>query len=207
MGRKAPYHRMSHYDSRTFTLYLDDCDNGIYKITPEGIDHIPNGTDGILFERNPKAEPFQFMGSSVGPSFFDKIIIAPVTFAEDRLTTEERRLLLIFWFLAIFFGSVAPTRPVAVFVGPKNSGKSTASRKIGMLLFGKRFNVAPMADNIRDFDLAVTKSIYHVYDNVDSRVKWFEDRVAVIATGGTISRRGYTLTKTLSTCRSIPGLS
>ncbi len=82
-----------------------------------------------------------------------------------------------------------PTRPILVFYGNKGSGKTTAMRKVGVLLYDKSFNVMPLTKEQKDFDAAACNSHYLVIDNLDKKVDWLEDRLATIATGGNLKVR------------------
>jgi len=48
-----------------------------------------------------------------------------------------------------------------------------------------------LTQDSKDFDAAITNSAYVAVDNADTAPKWFEDRLATIATGATIKRRLY----------------
>jgi hypothetical protein len=82
-----------------------------------------------------------------------------------------------------------PTKPILTFLGEKGSGKTTTLRKVGLLLFGKNFNVASLTDDPKDFDAAVTNSHYVVIDNADGRKSWLDDKLAISATGGNVTKR------------------
>jgi hypothetical protein len=62
-------------------------------------------------------------------------------------------------------------------------------RRIGMLLFGENFNVTPLTNDPKDFEAVVTNSAFAAFDNADAKNNWLEDKLAVVATGGSIKRR------------------
>lgn len=70
-------------------------------------------------------------------------------------------------------------------------------RAIGLILFGSRFEVQSLADKEDAFDAVVTSTHYAAFDNADSRVKWLPDRLAICATGGSVSKRQLYTTNTL----------
>ncbi len=110
---------------------------------------------------------------------------------------EDSRLLLKMWFFCLFFPEKFPTRPIMAMIGEKGSGKSSALRKLGQLIFGPSFNVMQLSEDSKDFDAAVTGSPFVSIDNADSPVKWLNDRLAVVATGGKLQWRKYYTTNQL----------
>jgi hypothetical protein len=54
-----------------------------------------------------------------------------------------------------------------------------------------------MTHEPRDFDAAVTAEAFVAIDNADANVKWLDDKLAVVATGGTLKRRAYYTTNNL----------
>jgi hypothetical protein len=196
-GTRSEVYRLSYYNPGTFTVYLFNQDNQIYRIAPDLIELVDNGTDGVLFVADSNVEPFQLCALDDSDSWLDRIIMANINFAADRLTADERRLIFILWFFALFFASIMRTRPILAFIGPKGAGKSVTNRKVGMLLFGERFDVTPLPDESKDFDAAVTNAAYVAIDNADTRCEWLNDRLATVATGGVIKKRELYTTNTL----------
>ena len=187
-GISTSVYRFTYFNATTSTLYLYNYANQIYRITPEHIDLVDNGTDGVLFRSDPKSEPFD-CDYDKSQSLLDRIIIGRINFDEDSLSISERKLLFIMWFYSMFFENIMPTKPILAFIGIKGSGKSMTARRVGQLLFGSTFNVATVNDDVKDFDAAITNAPYVVIDNADSKSSWLEDRLAIIATGGVIKRR------------------
>jgi hypothetical protein len=58
-----------------------------------------------------------------------------------------------------------------------------------MLLFGDRFDVTPLTNDSKDFDAAVTNCPFVAFDNADRKCAWLNDRLATVATGGSIKKR------------------
>jgi len=189
LGEYTNSHSLAHYDKAFNRVDLFDHANKIYQITPETIRHVDNGTDGVIFLSNPKNEPFAIGQPDKSRSLFDKIFLSQINFAKDILSPDDRRILFLLWFQSLFFGSIMPTRMIMAFIGEKGSGKSITLRKVGQLLYGSNFNVTPLPNKAEDFDAAITNSHYVAIDNADSRCKWLEDRLAIVATGGTLSKR------------------
>jgi hypothetical protein len=201
-GAKTDIHRFAYFDKTTFTLHIFNHRNQIYRISSDSIELKDNGADQILFLSDPTAETFEItLPVNVNPdcSLLYEELIDKINFAEDILTIAERKLLFHYYYLSLFFESLMPTKIISCFVGEKGSGKSISLRKIGMLLFGSRFDVKSLPGNEDDFDIIALNSYLFFIDNADSKCPWLDDRLARIATGAVISRRElYTTAKLFS---------
>ncbi len=188
-GRRTEIHRLCYYDPHRYIVYLYNHKNQVYRISCDQIDLVDNGTDGVLFLADSRAEPFEHVLISGEQSRLNSVITSKINFAQDTLTAGERQRIFELWFYSVFFESIMPTKPIAAFIGPKGSGKSITLRKTGMLLFGKRFDVTPLSNDPKDFDAAVTNSPFVAFDNADHKCAWLNDRLATVATGGLIKKR------------------
>ena len=189
-GTQARVHVSSFYNKRANTLYLFDFDQVVYKVTPEGVQAVDNGTDGVLFLRNPSFEKFE-IGETEEGSALGELVLDPINFKDGRLLADERRAVLLIWFLSVFFAEIFPTRPVIAIVGGAGSGKSFLLRVLGRILLGGNFDVTPLSKDLKDFEAAITNSPFVAIDNADAASDWLEDSLAVSATGGTVKRRNY----------------
>jgi hypothetical protein len=195
-GQLIEVHRLAYYKSNAFTVYLFNHQNQIYRISPEKIELVDNGTDGVLFIYDAKATSYKINLSAPQSNLLDEVIFANINFAPDVLSSDDRRLLLIAWFYALFVENLMPTKPILAFIGEKGSGKTTTLRKIGKLLIGDGFNVVPLTNDPKDFDAAITNSALVVFDNADATFKWLDDKLAIAATGGSVQKRElYTTNK------------
>jgi hypothetical protein len=202
-GARTEVHRLSYYDPQKYILYLSNHNNGIYRISAKEIELVDNGTDGVLFVDEDWMTPFELVfhdsNISLGNdniSFLDDVIISRINFETNKLHPGESRFIFTLWLCSLFFESIMPSKLILAFIGPKGGGKSITLRKIGILLFGEKFDVTPLPEDQKDFDAAVTNSHYVVIDNADSKCKWLNDRLATVATGGNIKRRAlYTTNK------------
>ncbi len=195
-GKRTEVHRLSCYDPQKFTLYLSNNGDGIYRISPDAIDLVDNGADGVLFLSDRRDRPFTMVDIFSANSLFTQIVTSKINFADDVLTPKERQKVFELWFYSMFFGAVMPTKPITAFIGPKGSGKSITLRKVGILLFGQEFDVTPLTNDSKDFDAAVTNSSFVAFDNADHKCVWLNDRLATVATGGVIKKRKlYTTNK------------
>lgn len=197
-GEATRVHRLAWFNAERYTLYLYNHANRIYRITAETIELVDNGTDGVLFLSDVRNETFELVAEENLDDLFHQTSVARVNFDPDsRLSVEEQQVLLSLWFLSMFFGSILPTRTLLAIVGPKGSGKSYTLRAIGLILFGSRFEVQSLPDKEDAFDAVVTGTHFAAFDNADSRVKWLPDRLAICATGGSVSKRLLYTTNTL----------
>jgi hypothetical protein len=199
-GTPTRVHRFAWFDRDALALYVYNHASGVYRITADCVELADNGTDGVLFLYNRQNEPFALAEDAAGcEDLFHRTVASGINFAPDyHLTAEEQQAVFQLWFLSTFFGSLLPTRPLLAFIGPKGSGKSFALRRVGVLLFGSRFEVKNLPDKEDSFDAVTTNSHFAAFDNADSRVAWLPDRLATCATGGTVSKRVLYTTNTLA---------
>ena len=188
-GTETEIYTLGHYNAETSTLYLFNQSDKVYRISAESIDKVDNGTDGMLFISDPNSDPFELVEVDDSCSKFNDIIVSKINFSKEFLSPSESRLIITFWIFSLFFDSIQPTRPILAILGPKGSGKSITLRKVGMLLYGKQFNVTGLTRDIRDFDAMITQKDFIVVDNAENQPDWFNDRLAILATGGSIKQR------------------
>ena len=151
-----------------------------------------SGYDGIFFATDSDSMPWQpeFSNQQSLRWFLDQLL-----FADDELSIEDSKTLILVWLEQQFFPELHRTRPVLCCLGPQGSGKTSAERMIGRLLVGSRFDVTGIRRDKEDsFIAAVTNRVVLGLDNADSRVPWLPDSLATNATG-----QRYRLRKLYST--------
>lgn len=190
-GREVALHRFAFWNEISGRLYIDLRTGAALVL--DGVNPpttVPNGTDGVLFAPISDTAPFDATATPPAASAWDEVLLGKIRFAEDGfLTPAERRFLLTIYLLQIFFESIAPTKPLAVFIGVKGSGKSSTCRITGKVLVGEKFDVSSVARNLRDLETHLTNSYLAVLDNADDCGNKINDLLAVASTGGTIKRR------------------
>ena len=203
-GPRIDAHRFSHYKPESFTLYVHNHNNQMYRLTDDKIELVDNGTDGVLFLTDPKAEPFltdyrwfkkkfkeisnpEWQASK--HSVFLKLIVEMINFSDDILSPSERSLLFMLWVYCNFFREINKTRPELAWIGEKGSGKSSTNKKLGCTFFGSKFELTPLPDKVEDFDAIITNRAFVCLDNADTKKPWLEDRLATLATSGAIPKR------------------
>ena len=184
-GTEFEPHLFAHYVESCGHLYISDLDNQIYKLTGNKIECVENGTDGIIFELRSNFTPIHLETDRLNTtkyfeSGFDwdlfktgqifKHIIGLANFAVEEkhdLSAEEQQYLLAVYIYSLFFESILQDKPILCFEGVKASGKSFIATLIGKMLFGNSFLPSPLSDNRRDFQVALAKNYYVVFDNLD----------------------------------------
>jgi hypothetical protein len=188
-GKETTVFALAHYDLATNRVYVFDNDRHVYRIGKSRIAKVDNGTDGVLFVRNPKWEPFVVGTPTGNGKLLTDTLLGSLRLGSNALSREELELLFANWLYAMFFRELFPTRPILAMIGEKGSGKTSVLRRIGQMLFGPRFQVMGMSHEPKDFDAAVTGDAFVGIDNADANVQWLDDKLAVVATGGTLKRR------------------
>lgn len=198
IAQEAEIHKFAYWDKNKHILYVHQYPNKIIRITSSEIKVVDNGYDGIIFLNNERNEPFSLtLENFEYVGLFKEIIIDKINFDDAVLSIEKYRIIFELWFYSLFFLSIMPTRPIIVFVGEKGSGKSCTLKKILKLLFGSRSDVTPVHNDPNDFDACVTNNHLVCFDNADTSRPWLNDKLAIVATGGTISKRELYTTNSL----------
>jgi len=172
-------------------LYIYNNDTTVYKITVNKIEELENGDEGIMFNYRADYEPFKLTKYDDSVNYFNKYITDSMSIDEETglLTGNENKELLHIWFLSTFFDLIMPSKVLLVAVGEKGSGKTSTLRRIGIILFGSKYNVRPLPNKPEDFDTLVTNGHLVILDNVDSGKSWLNDKLTSVTTGQTIEKR------------------
>lgn len=198
-GELTEVRQFAYYDKGVSSLYIYNNNGQMYKLDGKPIQLLDNGMDGILFLKNLLLEPFSYVDSGT-QHFLFPLIVSPIKFVDGphvNLNKKEQEFLFALWLHSLFFESLQPTKPLQVFLGPKGSGKTTATRLLLKMLFGRYYDVTPITKE-DDFDAAVTANYLIGFDNVDGSIEWLNDRLAHTATGKMIQKRElYTTNKNI----------
>ncbi len=197
-GDQKEIYRFSHLrltDPENPVLDLALTDNSTLRVTKDSCEKVQNGTDDVLFLSADEAVPHDIL-VDYDPSEFtgsfrrlETLILNNIPFDTKRLSLKESRLIVICWMMAVIMRAIVPSRPILVFVGPQGSGKTTAMRFIGNSLFGDNWDVFDLSKDEKDFDALITSKVMAGVDNADERIRWFNNKLAIAATGGKIPRR------------------
>jgi len=109
---------------------------------------------------------------------------------ESGFSVEEQKMLLFTYYYSLFFESILEEKPIACFVGGKESGKSFLATSIGKVFFGSKFQSRHCPENISDIKTIIGENYYMVFDNVDRYLKsYIIDALCIAAAGGTVEKR------------------
>jgi hypothetical protein len=196
-GRMIEIRRLAHYDRQTKRLYVSRFDGYAYRLDGRSVTKIENGTDDIFFfDDRMSWEPYDYI-SNVASGELDRQLINSVNFADSILTRDEQRRLLKLWLLAVFFGSVQPTKIILLLLGDHGSGKTSALRRIQKFIFGQKTDLLSIEKDKQDgFIATVTTDPLALFDNLDERLSWLPFALSRLATGVTFSRRELYTTNT-----------
>jgi hypothetical protein len=200
-GKAVEPHLFTHYDRERDTVYLSEYDGNVLRITPERIEQVPNGTDGVLFKTPENCQPFQIDLGKLPPvssgirlaqdSLVAKYITQQVRWDEENLSAEQYQTLFTAQMLTLFMPGVIRTKPLALLTGPSGSGKTMLAERVGWLLLGPKFNPVEMPENKDAFEALVTGSPFAVIDNVHNlkRSNAHQSLLMIAATGGAVTKR------------------
>jgi hypothetical protein len=204
-GQKIEIRRLAHYDRETKRLYVSRFDGCVYRLDGDSVEEVKNGTDNVFFfdDRN-LWTPYDYIGN-VAKGEFDAQLIDSVNFADAVLSKPEQRILLNLWILAVFFGSIQPTKIILLMLGEHGSGKTSALRRIQKFIFGPKVDLLSIEKDKQDaFVATVTADPLALFDNVDERISWLPYSLSRLATGVTFARR---VLYTTNTQAEFPGVS
>lgn len=103
----------------------------------------------------------------------NRFLVERARFSTEKnnpLTPWYQRLMLIVYFYSMFFESRLREKPVACFVGLKESGKSFIATSIGKIFDGDSFEASGLPKSPDDLAVVMSRRRYLVLDNLDSRV-------------------------------------
>jgi hypothetical protein len=199
-GLKAEAHSFCHWDAARASLYLAASMTEMFRITTGGHERVANGTDDVFLRVPSHMEAVPQVLPKPNRGAFDYVLDIP-NLAQGRVATPAQfRLLYELWLFAVLFGPAAlPTRPIALLHSDKGGGKSTAGRALKRTLEGPTAEVSLIdADRLDGLDAALASQHLVILDNVDGRHRGIENRLAVAATGGELTkRRLYTTSEEL----------
>lgn len=190
-AEQVDIHRFAYFNPKTFFLYLYNGKKEILKISSNKIEIIENGDDGVMFMELNNYEPFKIVEFDNKIDYVEKYLTDNLNIDKDAsmLNLKTQNTLAKIWFYSLFFESILKTKPIFAAIGNKGSGKTTFLRRVGQILFGKKFDVTSVGNDCKDIDTIITNNYYVVIDNLDNPTKTLNDTLARIATGQVIKKR------------------
>lgn len=183
------------WEKKDGNIYLSCGDSEMYRITPTSIDRVNNGTDGVLFLRGfTFAEWMLQDGQGLDP-FKESLAFRTAAWSDGNSVMNIR-----LWYLNLFF--CHKNKPLLLIEGPAGSGKTTIARLIKSILSmrdrGKpdtNVNTVVNTDKgAEDFWVIAHNGRLEVFDNLDQKIKWANNELQTVSTGG--SHKGRQLYKT-----------
>lgn len=190
-AEQVDIHRFAYFNPKTFFLYLYNGKKEILKISSNKIEIIENGDDGVMFMELNNYEPFKIVEFDNKIDYVEKYLTDNLNIDKDAsmLNLKTQNTLAKIWFYSLFFESILKTKPIFAAIGNKGSGKTTFLRRVGQILFGKKFDVTSVGNDCKDIDTIITNNYYVVIDNLDNPTKALNDTLARIATGQVVKKR------------------
>ncbi len=175
-------------ERREHALYIS-CDPCLVaRVNGQGLELVPNGTDGVWFAGD-STLPSWAPAASVYP--MDLPAFSPALETQHEVpayTPEVQRDLLCVW-LATLLSGLRPL-PALVCLGQRGGGKSTLARAIMRTLLGTEAELATLSNDKRDLEMLLTSSPLIGLDNVDGLPPdWLPDLIAASATGIAVEKR------------------
>jgi len=194
-GEKATVYKFSHYDLATNTLYINNSDGRIIKVTTDNIEFVDNGHDNIIFIGERDTVPF--IESSEIPSKpeqamrnFGYEIMDSLNLQDSLITVEQQKVLATFYYLATFFDTLNPNRILLISIGPAGSGKTTLSKNMLYSIYGNKTNLLMVSKSTQsNIEYIAHNNHISVLDNLDTYIEWMNNFLASVATGGTMQVR------------------
>ena len=205
-GRKTSIRHYFYYDPATETAYICEQLGKLLRVTKDGTESVPNGTDGQLFEFNDQYQDYTvdmdnlafFTGGisrALVPSDMLAKVFDGIQFEQSRLTVEQKKILMSTWIIVMMLPGLIVEKPILQITGPSGSGKTSMLEIIGRTLFGPEFRVERLSEDVKEFENAVINNDFLAIDNATGIPKGIRSLICQTVTGFQVTRRElYTTT-------------
>ncbi|MHB1306804.1 MAG: hypothetical protein ACYC23_06960 [Limisphaerales bacterium] len=169
-----------YWDSRPDAIYISNGDWEMVKVSVSGVEMVENGTDDVLFAPNATLLPWKLV-EPTDP--FETCSL----FRDGQYEDEHAVALLKVWFLSL--PTSVPCKPVLTLTGEIRGGKTRLAKG-----FQELIGMPPAALNLdecrkQDVWLTLNRGGIAMFDNADTRIKWFPDLLAAASTAGSVQKR------------------
>ena len=199
-GRKTSIRHYFYYDPETETAYMCEQLGQLLRVTKDGIERVPNGTDGQLFEFNDEYHDFTVdvenlslftvgLSRALAPSHMLAKVFHGILFEQSRLTVEQKKILISTWIVVMMLSGLIVEKPLLQITGPSGSGKTSMLEIIGRTLFGPEFRVERLSEDVKEFENAVINNDFFAIDNTTGIPKGIRSLICQTVTGFQVTRR------------------
>ncbi len=199
-GRKTSIRHYFYYDQATEAAYICEQLGQLLRVTKDGIERVPNGTGGQLFEFDDEYQEYRvdlenlafFTGGisrALVPSDMLAEVFDGVQFEQNRLTAEQKKILISTWIIVMMLPGLIVEKPILQIAGPSGSGKTSMLEIIGRTLFGPEFLVERLSEDVKEFENAVINNDFLAIDNTTGIPKRIRSLICQTVTGFQVTRR------------------
>jgi len=185
-GKEIEFKKFAHYDSAACILYINKFDGKIFRIDGEQMDIVDMGTDAIYFQDLDYYQPIELEPSS---GLVDEVLFGNINFSKRLLSKEEQTFIFKWWFYASFFKTIFPAKPILVFYGVPDSGKTETVKRLPKFLFGSKGDVNSPPDSVRDLRVIADQSHILLLDDIEKKNRNIESELVRMATGVRVDER------------------
>lgn len=170
---------ISYYEKESNRMLVSYGGREIAVLTQDGMELQENGTDGIIFRPVPSADVIatkllpvdQALQGKPG-EWWDEMVPLSSLFNLTGGDPEEFSVMLHVWTLFFMFRNIAGSRPILACLGPMGAGKTTLSKKLNLLQYGRGVKLFQVKDQ-DSWDTTASNYPLALYDNVDSPTPWW----------------------------------
>ena len=209
----------SSYDHEHRTLRIAISESHVVCVSSEGYSVERNGA-GMVYVLPYNFEPLHLdtllaymqPGSETMPNLhaclLDELPPAALTSwhrENGAWTTEEQAAVVKAWWLGTFLEPAIPGRPILSFIGQKGSGKSVSARQLGILFYGKNYEVSGGVGGsraVKDLIATIVNVPVTVADDLNDVPADIVDTLCKISTGASIQLATMHETLALSTYKA-----
>ena len=196
MAEEKSVHKFAFWNEETKTLYVSSRDGRVYRFDDETIDVVRNGEEVFFLDRS-DWDPIEY-DPALADGQLERFCLSD---AHWDGADEEQALAFRAWIVSLFFPEHCESKPLLLLLGQAGSGKTTLLRLILRYLFGINSQVTGVPEKEDAFMAAAASSHLLVMDNLDTSINWMRDRLAMLSTGGSDTKRKLYTTNEQETIR------
>ena len=181
------------FDRREDVIYISNGDSEMARIDRNGVSMVDNGTDGVLFVKGYSLEKWRLIDGRGDDPFTSCSMFKTIT-----CESKHGIMLIRLWVMGLF--AKLNSKPPILFTGLFQSGKTRTAQGICEMIGAKyRLTNLKMQNGDTDFWVQINQGGLVCFDNVDSRIQWFNDAIQSASTSGSREYRELYKSNTLGT--------